>query len=283
MNSKAERLVQSMTKLSTLPTVYIKINKLVNDPDSRASQVAEVIASDQSITAQILRLVNSAMFGLPGRVDNVGRAVTTVGFKQTRDLVLATSVMDKFSSSNEFVDMESFWKHGLGTAMFARSLALQCREVNAEAFFTAGLLHDLGRLVIFENRKGLALEELAKNMSSGNQLLYKLEKQVLGFTHSDVAEVLLHNWNLPQMIQEAVTYHHHPRSATQFKKATAIIHIADILAHALELGNSADKYIPEINEKAWQELALPISSITVVADEVLSHFEETVSIFIKGE
>jgi len=145
MNSQAQALVDSVKDLGTLPEVYSKANELINDPSSSAQDLAKVIVNDQVLTSRLLRLVNSALYGFPQHIDSVSRAITIVGFRQTRDLVMGVSIIGKFSKSTSgLMDMKSFWHHSLATAAAAKILAEAKRHRSVEVLFSAGLMHDIG-------------------------------------------------------------------------------------------------------------------------------------------
>ena len=164
MNAAAKNLVDKVKELGTLPTVYTKVNELVNDPNCPASKLGDAIV-DQVITSMILKLVNSALYGFPNYIDTVTKAVTIIGFKQTRDLVLASSVIDMFNSAkaSEFIDLKGFWKH-IASALAAKSIAGHMSKSDPEAMFTAGLLHDISRLIILEFTGTVPLVPLIQKM-----------------------------------------------------------------------------------------------------------------------
>jgi putative nucleotidyltransferase with HDIG domain len=283
MNSAACRLVEKVKKLGTLPTVYVKVNELVNDPNCPASKLGAAITNDQVITSMILRLVNSALYGFPNYIDTVTKAVTIIGFKQTRDLVLASSVMDMFKSgaAQDHIDMQEFWKHSIATAVAAKALAGYMSKSDQEAMFTAGLLHDIGRLIMFEFTNELPINTLIAKCREKEILVYKNERKVLGFTHMDVAEALFSKWNLPPLLKEAAVYHHRPQLAPRFKEEASCIHIADALAHAMQLGNSTDAFVPSIYEDAWEVLGVSMDKLPAVVKQVSEQYPDLIKIFFQ--
>ncbi|MCH2206961.1 MAG: HDOD domain-containing protein [Lentisphaerales bacterium] len=283
MNTAARNLVDQVKKLGTLPTVYTKVNELVNDPNCPASKLGDAISNDQVITSMILKLVNSALYGFPNYIDTVTKAVTIIGFKQTRDLVLASSVIDMFKNgkANEFIDLQGFWKHSIAAAISAKALAGHISKSDPEAMFTAGLLHDIGRLIMLEFTDKLPLIPLIQKCKEREILVYKNERKVLGFTHMDVADALFYKWNLPPVLKEAAVFHHAPQMAPRFKEEACCIHIADAIAHALQLGNSTDLFVPVIHEESWESLGIPLDKLPVVIRQVNSSYPDLVKIFFK--
>lgn len=150
MATSASDLVQDISGLVTLPDVYLRINRLVEDPESSTADIAQAISQDASFTLRLLRLANSAMYHFPSSVDTVAKAVAIIGTAQIRNLALSMSVAKSFSGlPNDRVSMANFWRHSLLCALAARHLAKAARRCDPDALFTAGLLHDIGELIIF--------------------------------------------------------------------------------------------------------------------------------------
>ena len=285
MNPLARDLVETLKTLGTLPTVYTKVNELVNDPNCPAAKLGECIANDQAITSMILRLVNSALYGYPTYIDTVTKAVTIVGFKQTRDLVLASSVIDMFGKEGDAggIDYRGFWKHSIATAVCSKIIASHMKKCDQEAMFTAGLLHDIGRLISFEMSDKLPVKELILAAESTETLVYKNERKMLGFTHMDLAEALFCKWNLPPLLKEAAVYHHVPSLAPRFKQEASCIHIADAITHAMRLGSSGDKFVPEISEEAWEVTEIPLSKLPGIINSLKDQYPDLIKLFFAEE
>lgn len=285
MNPLARDLVETLKTLNTLPIVYSKVNEMVNDPNCPAAKLGKCITNDQAITSMMLRLVNSALYGYPTYIDTVTKAVTIIGFKQTRDLVLASSVIDMFSTNNEdaYIDYQGFWKHSVATAICSKLIAANIRKCDQEAMFTAGLLHDIGRLISYEKRQNLPVLELIQRSKDSGSLLYKNERKMLGFTHMDLAEALFCKWNLPPLLKEAAVYHHVPALAPRFALEASCIHIADVIAHAMRLGNSGDEFVPEISEAAWEILEIPLSKLPGIVNSLQEQYPQLMQMFFPEE
>ena len=191
-NSPVRKIVRSIDKMATLPMIYTSVNELVDSPTSSASDLGKVISADQGFTASLLKLVNSAFYGFPSRIDTVSRAVTIIGFKQLRELVLATSVMSMFKDMGKGIslNMEEFWKHSIGCGLASRILAIYGGLKNPESYFVAGLLHDIGRMVLLDKYMDKYAEVLSA-VKEEDLLVFEAEMDILGFTHADVAEELV--------------------------------------------------------------------------------------------
>ena len=231
----------------------------------------------------ILRLVNSALYGFPNYIDTVTKAVTIIGFKQTRDLVLASSVIDMFKKgqAHDHIDMEGFWKHSIAAAISAKALASHMAKSDQEAMFTAGLLHDIGRLILFEFTEKLPIKALIAKCQEKELLVYKSERKVLGFTHMDVAEALFVKWNLPPVLKEAAVFHHSPMMAPRFKEEASCIHVADAMAHSMQLGNSTDAFVPIVSQQAWEVLGVPLDKMGAIAKQVKVQYPDLIKIFFQ--
>jgi putative nucleotidyltransferase with HDIG domain len=238
MFSTAASLVRSADKIASPPRVFKRVNEIVNDPDSTTEDIARVIAEDAGITLRLLRVVNSAFFGYQQKIDSLDQAVMALGTRQVRDLVLATTVADIFEGlPSDLINMDSFWRHSLACGAMARSLAQVRQEMNLEPFFLGGVLHDVGRLVMFSKMPGECREIVARCLKT-NEVMQTVEREVFGYDHAEVGGCLLSTWGLPPQLEEAVAAHHLPQRASRNPLLAAVVHIADMVVNALKLGNS---------------------------------------------
>lgn len=268
-------LVASTIHLATLPEVFLRINQIVDDPHHSATDIARVLSQDPGMTARLLKIVNSPFYGFPSKIDSVSRAITIIGTQDLRDLILATSVVKAFGGlSNDVASMESFWHHSIGCALIARGLATQRHETHTERFFVAGLLHDIGHLLIYQKIPELAREALLRATHQG-EVLHVAEQAVMGFDHAAIGGELLRVWNLPKHLEEAVAFHHAPEKALQFPVDAALIHLANIIATAVRFGNSGNHHVAPLQSSAWDIIGLSANVIEPVVIEAETHFSET--------
>ena len=260
-------LVRGSVEVSSLPAIYTRLNEALNNPRASASQIADVIAEDTGLTARLLRLANSPFYGFPSRIETVSRAVLIIGTQQIRDLALATSVMSAFRGvPGDLVDMESFWLHSMATGVAARVLASQRREANVERFFVAGVLHDIGRLLLYKRLPAEARVALDR-ARDGDELLFESERAVMGCDHGGVGGALLEAWGIPASLQEVAACHHDPGRAERYPLEAAVVHVADILAHAMEMGTSGERAVPPLDPPAWERIGLPATVLAAVLDQ----------------
>lgn len=273
-------LVNRVKSIYSLPTIYTRIDHAIHDPRSNLEDIGHILAEDSGLSARLLRLANSAMYNFPSRVDTITRAIAIIGTQQLRDLVLATSVIQMFKGIDaKIVDMEQFWHHSIATGIAARVLTTYQREGNVERFYLMGLLHDIGRLIMY-TQIPQQMSQLLQQAESPPQLLYRLERQQLGFDHAAVGRLLLKNWQLPEAIQHAVGYHHNPTGSASWQKEAAVIHCADVLVYGMALGSSGEHFVPKLSDMAWQSLKLPASLLPDILQHTEQQFNDAVAIFL---
>lgn len=265
-------LVKGDTHVSSLPLILIKLNEAINNPFSSIIDIGKIISEDQGLTARLLRIANSPFYSYPSKVDTITKAITIIGTQQIMDLVLATSTMKLFKGiPAELITMESFWHHSIACGTVARILAQFRRELNIERFFVAGILHDIGRLIIYLRMPQEAHELMVQSKSS-RTLMYKAEREALRFDHADVGEALLKEWKLPAELIEMVAFHHYPSRAKNYGEDASTIHLADIIAHALQIGNSGEFFVPPLEPEAWSLIKLSPSILPHLIEQTDRQF-----------
>ncbi|MCX5906064.1 MAG: HDOD domain-containing protein [Deltaproteobacteria bacterium] len=264
-----ETLFDQDVCLASLPNIFWEITKVTSDPRSSAVHVADVISKDTSLSAKLLKMVNSAFYGFPAKIDTISRAVMIVGSKQLSTLALGTSVIHIFRSiPSDLVDMRSFWEHSIACGIGARMFASYKNNSNAERFFVAGLLHDIGRIVLYKRFPRLGKDLLLQSRENGD-LLRTLERSSLGFDHSLIGGTLLKKWKLPLVLEHSVEYHHNPLRS-QYPMEAAIICLGDIVANALAIGSSGEAFVPPLLPSVWEETGLPTEILTKIV-QLIDH------------
>lgn len=276
MTAIPRHLTDAVKDVPSLPAVFSRLSAAVEDPRHSIRDIESVVREDTALAGRLLRLANSAYFGFPARIDTLSRAITLVGTRQVRDLALATSVIDMFKGlSPEHVTVESFWKHSIACGLTARILANWRREPNPEQFFVAGLLHDIGRLIMYIRLSDEMARVLAHARRSG-ELMYVCERNLLGYDHASVGGELLQRWNLPPHICAAVAGHHAPQQAGAHAPAAALIHVADILVNAADCGSSGEHFVPPLDAEAWRLMGLPASILSPTLKLLKEQLADTV-------
>lgn len=274
-----KNLIEQSPQISSLPTIFYRINEAVEDPECSFVEIGEIISGDPSLSARLLRIVNSSFFGFPSKIETITHAVTIVGMAKLNDLALATTVVNQFRGIPEnLISMKKFWFHSVATGLAARIIAVYRREPNADRYYLMGMLHDLGRLILLLN----VPEQMQKVMTRYEEggLLHDAENEVMGADHAVVGGMLLNVWKLPEMLQEAVTYHHAPGQSPCYPAAASIVHLADIIAHGMELGTCGERHVPPLNSKAWEILDLPTNLLSSIVEQVDRQTSEAVEMFL---
>lgn len=278
MSDRARRIVAGARTVASPPLVYERLVRVINNPRAGSADIARVIGEDPGLTTRLLKVVNSAFFSFPRRIETVTHAVTVVGTSQIRDLALATSVMTLFREvPRDLVDMDSYWRHCLGTGVMARVVAAQRREDNVERFFVSGLLHDIGRLILFMQEGDATARAIDLARTRGIPL-YRAEREVLEVDHMQVGAALMEQWNFPAPFAEAVGYHHRPRRASRFPVETAAVHLSDVVMNALRWGGSGEPRTPDLDPAVFEVLGLDPASVPSLLDDVERQAEAAVQL-----
>ncbi len=271
-------LVNDEIKLPTLSGVFLKINETIMNPQSSANDIASVISRDPGLAARLLKIVNSAFYGFPSEIDTLSRAVAIVGTKQLSILASCIKIIDVFDEiSSEIIDMKTFWKHSIACGVIARLMAGYKSIQNTERLFVAGLLHDVGRLIMYTYMPALALGLFVKARNQ-ESLLYTLESDVMHFNHAEIGGMLMRHWKLPLFLEGIVTYHHNPQYAPH-KTECFIVHLADIIANAVAPGSSGEHFVPLMKPEAWDCLGLSHNVIDAIIKPADRQIEEITAFF----
>ncbi|MDH5228533.1 MAG: HDOD domain-containing protein [Gammaproteobacteria bacterium] len=277
-----EALVEGVDKLVSLPEVCFLVNDLINDPKTDIEDIGQVISQDPDLTARLLKLVNSSYYGFNQRVDTVTRAILLVGLKELQHMVWASKAVESFTDiSPSDANMASFWRHSIFTAVVARILARDRNVLHPERLFVAGLLHDVGRLLIFHRLPEQAAQIISSIKERSEYEACEIEQEVLGYDHTQIAHALLTQWQLPPSLVEAIQYHHNPAAADQAILEASILHVANIMAHALEIGDE-DKLEHTCMGEAWTLLELTNTRIKPILHEAVMQFLEALELLLPG-
>ena len=229
-----ERLGDRLT-LPTLPEVVVKINRMISDPKVGVREIGAVVGADPALTAKVLKVANSAFYGLNEPVLSPEEAAAVIGVRALRNVAMQASIMkrfERFQNHPEF-DLNELWSHAQETAQYSRALAGLVRlgdGLSAEDFYTCGLLHDVGKVLLLDSLGDEYLEVICLARDTA-QTLHACEEQALGFTHVDVGALLAKRWELPGEIVKAIEFHHGPREAILGNPSVAIVSIADQVSY----------------------------------------------------
>ncbi|MBI3417506.1 MAG: HDOD domain-containing protein [Verrucomicrobia bacterium] len=280
MKSVATNWAEEVESIGTLPALYHELNAALNDPRSSLDRFGEIIETDAGLATRLLRIANSPFYGFPTRIETISEALTLIGMQQIRDLIAVTFAIEHFHQiPATLFDLELFWQHSLACGISARVLAVYRRDANPERFFLAGLLHDIGRLVMCL-RVPEQLPVVFARRAETDRTLTEAETEVLGVNHAEIGSVLLERWLFAPAVVDTVRWHHAPHAAARYPLEASMIHVADILAHSLELGFSGEPLPPTLEMDAWNRLNLGPASLRTVVKEVDRQFDDALSLFI---
>ena len=276
-----EQLISQTSSISSPPLIYNRLNDAINHPRTSIKDIAHIISEDPGLTARILKLANSSLYGM-SNVYSISRAVTLIGTREMRDLSLAVSMMQVFPGiSEDLLNMSMYWQHSVACGIVARNIGIFLREISVERLFVAGILHDIGQLVMCT-----LIPETVKKMVFQNaeqrEPLCAIEKGCLGFDHAQLGGALLHSWNIPQNITDLVIGHHAPSRAEKYPRETTIIHLADIICQALGNGTSAETYIPWFDKDAYEKLNLLTGDIETIVKQSELQLKDIFTIMQQG-
>ncbi len=232
-----EKLIESVEDMPSLPQVVTEIIRISEDPNSTPQDVQKLLAQDQVLTAKILRLANSSFYGFARRINTITEATILLGFQTIRSIVFAASVGNFLTKSLDGyqLDQNELWKHSQAVAMTSRYIARQKRFKNPEVFYTAGIIHDIGKLVLNQYLQEDYQKVLSLIYDEGYDFI-KAEEAVLGFNHAQTGMKLAEKWNLPPEMVEAIGCHHSPEEATINPTLSSVLHISDSIALMMGFG-----------------------------------------------
>ncbi len=269
--SKREEIMAKMASVPPLPSASIEVIRLVQDPDIPSGEIAQAIEYDPALTANVLRLANSAFLGFPQSVSTVKEALFRLGTNKVFHMVLATTVGKMAQSSIKGYDVSGtdLWDHLIGTAIGSTKVAQVLGLTPPDYTFTAALMHDIGKVVL-----GTFAEIDTKNIVAiaiKEKLSFEeAERQILGIDHSEVGAYILHLWNLPAYFVEVTRWHHEPEKLPGDCLAGKLIHIADVICLMAGVGASIDTLIYRPSSKVMSELGLDSTVLDKIVYEILN-------------
>ena len=226
----AHELVQSCTSIFTLPDMYFRVRDVVDDPKSTTEDLANAIKFDPAISARLLRVVNSPLYGFAKQIDTITRAVNILGMQAVNDLVTATTIGRTFSGMTmQLMDMPIFWRKSVLCALLAGRIAKSCGVDDSERFFIEGLLRDIGHLVLYQTVPQRAQSALVEAGYLGAALA-EVEQSNIGCDFAEVGAELVRSWGMPVQIEQAIRYQLRPSEAGEFTLHASIVHLAGAVA-----------------------------------------------------
>jgi HD-like signal output (HDOD) protein len=264
-----KQILRKVTELPAMPQTVLKARSIMSREGSSFNELAEVLKTDQAIASKLLKLSNSAYYGMRGKISSLQHASVVLGLNTLKEIIVmaGSSSMLAAELPGYGLDSGDLWQHSLGAAFGAKIIAERKAPDLAEDAFVAGLIHDCGKLVLDEH----ILERrdvFTSVMKAGDQSFLNAEKNILGFDHSEMAYALCKQWNVPESINNAIRYHHKP-ALSRDDKMTCIVHIADALAMMSGLGTGVDGLAYEMDDKAMAVLNFQADDIPEVMEQMV--------------
>ena len=256
-----EEVVEHCSSLVTLPEVYIQVKKVIDNPESTMADLARAISIDPGMTAMVLKLVNSAFYAMPRKVETISRAVGILGMQPLHDLVLAVSVTKAFSGlSQQVMNMNVFWANSFFSGLASRELARKCFLVDSERMFVEGLLRDLGHLVLYQQLPEQAEEAMKISINTGEPI-HTTEQKLLGFDYTQVGKALVDAWQLPKNLGEAIRHQNNPSASPDYQFEAALLNIAGALTEGFQSPNGHGNWETLVAPESWTLTGLDEDSI----------------------
>ena len=252
---KIDNVISSINDFPTLPTIYTKLVSLISNPRSTIQDVADVIIQDQATTVKLLKVVNSPLYGIQGKVTNVTQAIFFMGFNEVKNVVLSLSIMDLFSKVDDKGSnyLLGLWKHSIAVGVITRILGNKLGIRNTEDYFVSGIIHDIGTLFFLHSYRDIYSRILVKSVET-NVSVEDIERQIFSMTRHTVGEMIADKWKLPLNLKNVIRYHHIGIIDGKTDELIACAHLANIIAKMLNLHYLQNPLIPIPNFQIWTKL-----------------------------
>lgn len=276
-----DSLLKDSLELFSLPDIYFQISEMINDPRFSAKDIGKVIGKDPALSIRLLKIVNSSLYGFQSKVDRISRAITIVGIDELKNLVVATSVVNKFKKiPSDLIDMTDFWLRSVKCGVVAKHLAVQSSVLHRERLFLAGLLHDIGSLVFYYKLPEESMKVLRK-ANHNRKKVGQLEQEIIGFTHAELGGLLIKTWGLPESLHESVNCYLTPHTAHVHKLDAYLVSLATRLVDHAQQGLEIEDILSEFAIEGLSIMRLDVDQIAralVLAEEEFSQVFELISL-----
>jgi len=259
--------VENINTLPTVPTVLKRLSAIIEKPRITMVEISNFISNDPALTSKVLKMVNSAIYGFPGRISSVSHATMLLGLNVIKGLLLGVSVFELMQKT-----MNGLYEHSLACAVVSRTIAQKKGLKDPEEVSVAGLLHDIGKVVLmleFQKEYEAAMKEAQTKRIS----IFEAEQNQFGATHAHVGSWLAEKWRFPRNLIEVMEFHHRPALAKNAPLETAIVHLADILVRARGCGFAGENLVPAVHPAAFELIALAEADIKDVLKEMENNME----------
>jgi len=272
--------IGEVSHIATLPEVTLKVIQLVEDPDSSAQDLNDVITHDPALGSRILKVVNSSFYGLPGQIGSINRAIVLLGLNALKNVAIAASLAKLFRGGRicEQFNARDLWTHSIGVAAGTRILASKSGLGLPDEAFLAGLIHDLGIMVAMQSRRPKLIEAIERMSNDPTLTFRQAEENVLGATHEHLGLVLCRIWKFPPCLSSVSGFHHRPLEAPdEHRILTTLVHVADILAARLKIGYTQTVEVYQVSEAMLETIQITRTQLEETVEELPNAVEEAAS------
>ncbi|NJL31398.1 MAG: HDOD domain-containing protein [Phycisphaerales bacterium] len=273
--------VQEISHIATLPQITLKIIQLVEDPNSTASDLNKIISNDPALGARILKVVNSAFYGLPGQIGSINRAIVLLGLNAVKNIAIAASLAKLFRGGqiSQNFSARELWVHSIGVATGTQLLSKEVGLGLPDEAFLAGLIHDIGIVVEAQARRPKFVEAVEKMAVTPGLTLRQAELSALGATHEQFGAALCKNWKFPSAFAYVTGFHHRPMELSENHRTLAcLVHIADITVAGLKIGYTHTVESTEVGSDVMEAVGLPEDRLVAVAEALPAAMEEAMAL-----
>ena len=268
-----KRRVQKIGGLPSFPATHAEILKLSESEESSSEDIADKLKLDPGLLATVFKLVNSSHYGFAKKVDSLKLAVTLLGLEEIANLVMAAQVFEKMGNYEEGagLDLQAFWKHAVGTAFVARTIAKKLRT-ETESAFLAGMLHDLGKVVL-DRYFADYYASIFDLIKSEGMSIVRAEQEILGLSHAEIGGQLAFEWQFTDNYLNSILYHHNPQNARRYQRLVSLVHLADVFCRLLGYGSGGDDLVPKIDERVLERFAIGEKGMKILTEAAQADLE----------
>jgi HD-like signal output (HDOD) protein len=277
----SNELINRVREFPTLPTIYSSLMDLMQNPRTTSVELAHLLTQDQASSSKLLKVANSAIYGLQGRINTVSQAILYIGFDEVKNIVTALTIIKLFNTVNSRSEINpvDLWKHSIGVGIITRQIGKSTGIRNLENYFLSGILHDLGKLV-FLKMIPAEYSQVMEYSINNKVTIREAENKLLGITHTVIGEMLTEKWRLPNSIKNAIRYHTTGMVDNTFDHLVGTVHIANIVANMYGMGYSWENIVPEPNIEIWNKMNLPEKFFTNNYNYITMEFNESLSLLL---
>jgi HD-like signal output (HDOD) protein len=275
------RIIENLEDFPTLPTIYTQLMEIMGSSRSTIENVAAVIERDQASSIKILRTVNSSVYGLNKKVDSIREAIFYLGFQEVKNLVFSLTMINLFKNKKKlsFFNLVDYWKHSIAVGVITRLIGKVIGEKKLDNYFISGIIHDIGKLY-FVYYKAADYQIVVENTINNDKLIINTERDLIGMDHCQAGWEIAKKWQLPDSLAYSILYHYDGTINGKSNKLVASVHLADIIARAMQLGNPGDILVQRPNPEIWEILKITDKDILQLENPIMEQYNDSISILL---